>query len=340
MSLAKLVRPAFALAALTVGALGCVNVNLLAGGGPGALSQQVVYGQHGPKILMLTIDGMITTEGSEGFFGMKEESTVARVHDILDAARRDGGFAALLLRIDSPGGSATASDQIYTDIMNFKRDTGVPVYAQMLSTAASGGYYVAMAADVVQAHPTTVTGSIGVIFVSLNFAGLMEKWGIEDQTLTAGAQKDAGSMLRRMTPEERAHFQSVIDELHGLFKRVVKAGRPKLSAEQIDALADGRIYSAKQALDAGLIDRIGTLEETVRALEEKLGVAEAQVVVMRRPREWKSNIYTRGPEPPRLAALGGGDAGVLEGDGGVSALLQRVFGRPGFHYLWWPGLQP
>ena len=153
---------------------------------------------------------------------------MSRVREQLDRARDDPEVRALLLRINSPGGTATASDLVYGEILRFKRERGVPVVAQLMGLATSGGYYVAMAADVVVAHPTTVTGSIGVRFVSVSLAGLMEKVGIEDQTLVAGSHKDAGSPLRRLTREERAHLQSVLDDLHSRFEQVVAAGRPNL----------------------------------------------------------------------------------------------------------------
>jgi protease-4 len=205
----------------------------------------------------------------------------------------------------------------------------------MLSTAASGGYYVAMAADRVQAHPTTVTGSIGVIFSSVNVAGLMERLGIEDQTITGGEYKDAGSPLRRLTPEERAQLQSVVDDLYARFQEIVVLGRPNLTPEQVAALANGQIFSAPQALQNGLVDRIGTLEDAVSELEGEIGVSRSRVVAYHRPNEIRRNLHTR--------ASGGGPR--LEG---VSALarvgpnplsrLWRILARPGFHYLWWPGI--
>ena len=189
---------------------GCVTIDL-----PGRRSdfvETVLYGDAGKrfgveKILLIDIDGEIITGDVMGLFGVSRESTVARVREQLDMAATDASIKAILLRIDSPGGSATASEQVYRDIVNFKKSRDLPVVAQMLSTAASGGYYIAMAADEIQAHPTTVTGSIGVIFFGVNLSGLMEKLGVENQTLTAGVRKDTGSALRPMKSEERAQLQ-------------------------------------------------------------------------------------------------------------------------------------
>ena len=172
---------------------GCVSIDLLGGGASAPLGESVIRGEGGPKILLLDIDGVIGEESpANPFLGGQELSMIARVREVLDRARNDQEVRALLLRIDSPGGTVTGSEQIYTEILRFKRERGVPVIAQLLGTAASGGYYVAMAADEVQAHSTTVTGSIGVIFSSVNVAGLMDKIGIEDQTITAGRFKGAG----------------------------------------------------------------------------------------------------------------------------------------------------
>ncbi len=315
---------------------GCITVDLFAGGGSGAeLVETVVRGEKGPKILLVEIDGVIGGSNEFGsLFGGDQYSMVARVREVLDLARRDDDVRALLLRIDSPGGTATASEQIYTEIARFRKERGVPVMAQFLMTAASGGYYVAMAADTIQAHPTTITGSIGVIFSSLSFAGLMEKIGIEDQTLTGGPHKDAGSPYRRLSDVERDQLQSIVDDLHARFREIVVLGRPDLSSNQIERLADGRVYSARQALANGLIDRIGTLEDAVVALEQRLGVGQSRVISYHRPREIRRNLYTRATLIPSLGRGGS----TLSAEAWALKQLERILARPGFHYLWWPGL--
>lgn len=321
----------FRLAASVVGLVlgtagtGCVTLSVF-DGTPSPLVETVVYGERGPKIVLLEIDGVIT-ESSEGggLLTARRESTVARVREQLDRARKERSLAAVLLRIDTPGGGATASELVYQEVLRFKEEKDVPVVAQLMGTATSGGYYVAMAADEVVAHPTTVTGSIGVIFLGLNFSGLMEKLGIEDQTLTAGRYKDAGSPLRPMKPAERAQLQGIIDDLHVRFQDVVVKGRPALDAAQVETLADGRLYSAPQALANGLVDRIATLEETVDALEQETGNEETRVVSYHRRREWRRNLYTQSGGAPVIRL----DLGPLLG----------AFQTPGFHYLWWPATE-
>ncbi len=313
---------------------GCISIDVLGGAGA-PLQESVVRGTSGPKILLLDIDGVIGGEPlPDVIFGGEEPGMVARVREALDRARQDKEVRAVLVRIDSPGGSATASEQIYTEIVRFKQERGAPVTAQMLATAASGGYYIAMAADRVQAHPTTVTGSIGVIYAGVNVSGLMQKLGIEDQTIKAGEYKDVGSPFRRLRPQERLQLQAIVDDLHTRFREIVVRGRPELAPERVAALADGRIYSAPQALDEGLIDGIGTLEDAVVGLERQLGVTASRVVSYHRPREVRRNLYTQSPSsPPAAAAL------ASPGSAGALSPLERLLARPGFHYLWWPGLR-
>jgi len=313
---------------------GCISIDVLGGGEEVPLVETVVRGRTGPKILLLDVDGVIGDVAfADSIFGAPGMGTTARVAEMLDRARNDDEVAAILLRIDSPGGTATASEQVYEQILRFKQERRTPVLAQFLGTAASGAYYVAMAADEIQAHPTTVTGSIGVLFTSLSFAGLMEKLGVEDQTLKGGEYKDAGSPFRRLSATERGQLQAIVDALHERFREIVARGRPKLAPEDVERLANGQIYGAREALEQGLVDRIGTLEDAVRILEVRLGVPQSRVVAYHRPREIRRNLYTKSAPAPRVA-----DAGPLA-SGSVALLeLERLFGSPGFHYVWWPGL--
>lgn len=313
---------------------GCVKLDILSLGPDGPPQQSVVAGTTGPKVLLLEIDGVINGAEMPSFFGTSP-STVARVRRVLDLARQDPEIEGLLLRIDSPGGTATASEQVYTEILRFKKEKSVPVVAQLLTTAASGGYYIAMAADEVQAHPTTVVGSIGVIFTSMNFAGLMEKLGIEDQTITGGEYKDIGSPFRPLTAEERAQLQSIVDDLHARFREVVDRGRPELDAEQVEALANGRIYSAPQALENGLVDRVGAMEDAVGLLSDRVGAPDVRVVAYHRPNRSRSNYYM---QAPGFAGPSGGAAPSPLDATTMGQVLAPLLGRPGFHYLWWPGL--
>ncbi|MBJ20027.1 MAG: signal peptide peptidase SppA [bacterium] len=332
--------------ALLWGSAGCISIDLLGDGAAAPLAESVVRGERGPKILLLDIGGVISGGVSPtSLLGFATTSMVGRVREVLDRASTDEEVRAILLRIDSPGGTATASEQIYREVMRFKTDRQIPVVAQLLTTAASGGYYIAMAAGTVQAHPTTVTGSIGVIFTSVNFAGLMEKLGVEDQTITGGEFKDVGSPFRRLSEEERGQLQSIVDDLHARFREIVAKGRPQLTLEEVTALANGRIYSAPQALENGLVDRIGSLEDAVGLIEDRLGVSSSRVVAYHRPSEQRRNLYARSmPGLPLRVLFGmpqtiGGGSGAISQEGFAAFGLADLLRRPGFHYLWWPGLR-
>lgn len=316
IALAALLGPTLTLA-------GCVSIDL-PGTKPGVLLETVVDGEGDAKIVLIEIDGLISETSQPGPFGFPgRESTVARVRSQLKKAARDSDVAAVVLRINSPGGTATASEIVYREIQAFKEAKRVPVIAALMGTATSGAYYAAMASDSVVAHPTTVTGSIGVIFAGVNLAGLMDKLGIEDQTIVSGRHKDAGSPLRRMSPEERAHIQSVLDDLHHRFRDVVASGRPDLDAARIAELADGRIFSAKQAHSHGLVDGIADLAGAVEEARRRADLEEARVVSYHRRREWRENLYTAPPaRGPTLFDL---------------AALFAPLRTPTFLYLWWPG---
>ncbi|MFQ5696882.1 MAG: signal peptide peptidase SppA [Myxococcota bacterium] len=289
------------------------------------LTETVVLGESGPKILMLELEGLLTESPRRRALGTAP-SLVARAREALERAREDDDVAAVLLRIRSPGGTVAASETLYHLIEQFKKETGRPVTAQLQGLATSGGYYVAMAADHIVAHPTTITGSIGVLLAGVNVAGLMEKLGIQNQTLTSAEFKDAGSPLRPMRPDERAQLQSVIDDLYARFREVVAAGRPSLDEAAIAKLADGRIFTARQALAAGLIDEIGYLEDSVAETERRAGIEHSRVVVYHSPREYKQNLYSRAPVGPLQVV----DVHLLD--------LGRQWIPPGFWYVWPPAL--
>jgi protease-4 len=320
---ARLIRWAnLVLLALTCA--GCITVDIL-GGKPGKLRETVVEGERGPKIALIEIEGVLREVAQPTRLGLGEhESPVARVRAQLDKAAKDRTVEAVILRIHSPGGTATASEIIYGEIQRFKAKKSVPVVAQLVGIATSGAYYAAMAADSVYANPTTVTGSIGVIFVSVNVSGLMEKLGLADQTITTGPYKDAGSPLRPMTPEDRALMQGVLNDLYRRFVQVVVAGRPNLPASRVAELADGRIYSATQAQANGLVDGIADLPSTIDEVRRRAGLEEVRVVAYHRRREWRENLYTL---PPSLETL------TVK----PTALLDLLHG-PAFAYLWWPGI--
>ncbi|MBI39462.1 MAG: signal peptide peptidase SppA [Leptospiraceae bacterium] len=255
----------------TVVVTGCCVIPLGGGSFPSLsddYEEKVLSGEGSEKILIIPIEGVITDEETAGFFGPSEESMVAKVVSHLNRARDDISIRAIILKINSPGGGVTASDIIYKEIHKFKQERNIPVVAVFMDVAASGGYYVAMAADRVYAHPTTITGSIGVIFGLLNVKEGLDKIGIKDYSITSGDNKAIGSPTKEMTEEQRQILQSIINDMYDRFVTVVDKGRPDLRRDTILKLADGRIYTANQAKKNGLVDDIGYFDEFVRKTTE------------------------------------------------------------------------
>jgi protease-4 len=182
----------------------------------------------------------------------------------------DGSVPAIVLRVDSPGGGVAASQEIYAQLER-AREEGKVIVVSMGSVAASGGLYIAMAADTVVANPGTLTGSIGVIFQYQTIDELADKIGIHSQVVKSGELKDVGSMWREPTEHDLAHLQSVIDDTYEQFVTVVAEGRG-MEPAQIRPLADGRIFTGRQALEANLVDLLGDLDEALEVAAEMTGL--------------------------------------------------------------------
>ncbi|HEY5314305.1 MAG TPA: signal peptide peptidase SppA, partial [Pirellulales bacterium] len=196
----------------------------------------------------------------------------------LDQAAADDTIHAVVLRINSPGGSATASDIILDATRRVKAKK--PLVVSMGNVAASGGYYVACAADTVFADAATITGSIGVVGGKLATTDMFKKVGITFKAYPRGKHAGLLSSAQVFTPEERTHMQAWMDEIYGVFKGHVTAARGKKLKKPIDDLAGGRVYTGQQALDLGLVDKLGTLEDAIKfaATEAKLETYELRVV--------------------------------------------------------------
>lgn len=301
---------------------GCITVNLIEP--PGPVQEVQLSGAGDAKVLLLDLSGVISSQDKDGL--ISQPNMLATFKEELTRASKDDKIKAVVVRINSPGGTVNASDILYHELKQFKVKRNVPVIASMMDVAASGGYYLAMASDAILVHPSTVTGSIGVIMLTVNAKGLLEKVGVEANAITSGPRKDMGSPFRVMTEEEKAIFQGVIDSFYQRFLTVVQEGRPQLSADQLKKLADGRIYTGEQAKAAGLVDEIGYLDEAIELAKTKAGLSEARVVTYRRRGEYQNNIYSRLVAPSTgLSSLAGMD------------LLSLVRGgSPQFMYLWMP----
>ena len=302
---------------------GCASVNL----GPSIkpLKEKTLMGKGSDKVLLLDIQGLISNQDKRALTGFPiKKGMVETVREILMKAEEDDKIKALLLRINSPGGTVTSSDIIYHEIMSFKEKKKVKVYVSIVDLAASGGYYIAMSGDTLMAHPTSLTGSIGVIAVKVNVSGLMKKIGVGWEVVKSGDKKDFLSPLRALTPEEKILFQNTIDNFHNRFVGTIVKNRPGLDEATVRKLADGRIYNSDQALDAKLIDAIGYLDDTLERMSKELGMTDPKVITYHRPGEHKSNLYSSLPNSPTI--------NLLNIDLGLN--LDRT--SPHFMYLWMP----
>lgn len=292
---------------------GCAFVNVSLFGQPRPLEEQRIEGSGDRKIVLVDLSGFISDKESGGAL-RPQPSPVVQVREALQKAADDPDVAGVILRINSPGGTVAASDIIHHEIVGFRTRTRIPVYAVITGIGASGGYYAAAGCDEISAHPAAVTGSIGVLVMKFQITALMDKIGISEQTVKSGAMKDIMSPFRAGTPEENRLVQGIIDELHGRFIDTVLA-RPgnRLSREQVIAVADGRIYTAQQALNAGIIDRVAYLDETITLMKARAGLDRASIVIYYRPGGYRGTIYSGSPDNvPPVVNLVNLDLGDLE----------------------------
>ncbi len=302
---------------------GCAFVNLNLPTGKGPLQEFVVEGEGKDKILVIDVTGIISDKPRRAGLAGKKPPLPAQIREELQKAKDDPLVAGIILRIDTPGGTVSASDTIYHEVQDFRRRSKKPVYATITGLGTSGGYYVASAADKIHVHPTAVTGSIGVIAMQLNLEGMMEKIGIKDKTYTTGKNKGMFSPLRADTPEEQEIIQTLLESFHERFVDIVFGARKsQLSREAVATLADGRPYTAKQALDNGLVDAVAYMDETIETMKLDLGLDEARIIRYVRPGGYGGSIYS----------IRDSSVNILSID---SSLLADMEG-PQFLYIW-PG---
>lgn len=303
---------------------GCFfNIQLLPKVEP--LVEKEVSGTGADKIVLMDLSGVISEE-EKGSSLVPEPNLVAQIKEELKKAAHDPAVKAVVLRINSPGGTVTASDILHHELEVFKKQTGKKVIVSIMDLGASGGYYVAVAADKIVAHPTTVTGSIGVIMLTVNVQGLLEKIGVTGTAIKSGDKKDMGSPLRPMTEEERQLFQGIINQMYDRFVSVVAEGRKNMTVAQVRKAADGRVYTAQQALDLGLVDGIGYLDDAIQLAKTEAGLPKARIVIYLRPGSYKDNIYSQMPS--------GASQTVNLVNLDLRSFVQS--GTPRFMYLWSP----
>lgn len=234
--------------------------------------------EKGNNISLIELEGTIAGSSSlmgDGIISPQE------VDSLLNEAKKDSS-SALIISINSPGGSVEPTQEIYNSIERFKEKSGKKVYVWMKEVAASGGYYLSCGADKIVAMPTTLTGSIGVIMNLVNSEELLKKIGVSLYTIKSGKYKDMGSISRPLTNEERAIFQNIIDESYNQFLKVVSEGR-NIPLDQLKNLAQGQVFTGIKAKEVGLIDEIGDLEDTIALVKKDLNLkGEPKIITHKR----------------------------------------------------------
>jgi protease IV len=310
---------------------GCTVLNLSLVQQPGPLEERKLEGEGKAKILILDLDGAISLREKEDRLRLTAKpSTAAYFREALRKAEGDPRIAGVIVRINSPGSTIGAADTLYHEIMRFREKKRIPVIAYILEFGTSGAYYVACASDRIIAGPTAITGSIGVFVMRFNIEGLLSKIGVVEEIYKSGPKKDFWSPFRSSTDAEKKMIQDIIDRLYSRFLDVIHAHRGAvLTKEEVRALADGRIFTGNQALEAGVVDEVGYLDEVIERLKRDLHLERAKVVTYGRPGAFKSNIYA---EIPGLPGGGARITDSLPFDPGEISFLSGIQ----FLYLWRP----
>ncbi len=290
------------------------------------LQEFTLQGAQKGKVLVIPIRGIISDAPKRGCFRTRPSVVQEAVSQLL-LAEKDPEVRAVLLKIDSPGGSTTASDLLYHEIISFRKRTKAKVVVAMMDVAASGAYYVSLAADLIMAHPTTITGSIGVIFMRPTAVGLMKKIGLDVEVNKSGKNKDMGSPYRQSTKEEQEILQDLTNGLAERFISLVDKHR-KVDKKTLADISTARVYLAAEALQLGLVDRIGYLSDALADAKRLAGLPpDCKVVVYRRTHYPDDNLYNTA-----TTQYGGNPLSVI--DLGLAETIYSL--RAGFYYLWPP----
>jgi protease-4 len=304
-----------------------------AGGGGYTLESTIKAGNHDQKVAVIPL------------FGLVDGMASSRFDRYMTQAEKNQDVKAIVIEIDSPGGTVTGSDEIYARTRRFKAQRpSVPVIVSMGSLATSGGYYAACAGDYVFAQRTTLTGNIGVLMPRFNVAKLMEKYGVEENTVvsTGATYKNAGSMFQKETEEQRVYIQGIADHAFGQFKKVVVEGRGTKLTQPIDAIANGKVYVAEEALKLGLIDDAdGYLEDAVAHAATQAGLREPHVFRYQDPPTMLERILSASDSNVGVPGAGGlPGGGRVTVNNGVNINVDTAFlhelnaSRPMYLHRW------
>jgi protease-4 len=250
----------------------------------------------GPHVAIIDVDGLLLNINITGPYSAGD-NPVDLFREKLNAAAGDPATVAVVVRINSPGGSVTASDVMWRELRCFRENTGKPVVACLMDLGTSGAYYLATACDQIVAHPTSVTGGIGVVLNLYNLQDAMNVFNITTQSIKAGKNIDIGSVTQAMPRPAKAILQSIADEQYERFCTIVRQQRP--AVDPADATTfDGRVFSATQAWQRGLVDRIGYLADALCMAREMAHQSRAGAVLLHREGDVARTPYATTPNVP------------------------------------------
>ena len=322
-------RPLFIIAVVIVlFIIGCQGAKIrLFPSAADPLQEYTLEGDAKGKVLVIHIRGTISDAPRRRLVTTRP-SMVQEVVSQLRKAEKDSEIKAVLLKINSSGGSATASDILYNEIVAYKQKTRAKVVVAMMDVTASGGYYISLPADYILAHPTSITGSVGVLFLRPDVAGLMEKIGINVEVSKTGKNKDMGSPFRQATDEEKRIIQNMIDQLGERFLDRIAEHR-QIDSQSLKEISTARIFLADDALKLGMVDRVGYISEAVSVAKKMAELPEnAKVIVYRRTEFPDDNLYNTS-----TSRYEGQGLSIVSLD--LPASLTSY--QAGFYYLWQPG---
>ncbi len=286
---------------------------------------------NSPKLALIDVSGTLA-DGAPGgsLLNGGGPNPVARLDAELSKAAADPAVVAVVMRINSPGGTVTASELMATRVEAFRAATGKPVVAHLGSVATSGGYLLACSADAITAEPTSVTGSIGVIFQTVSAAPALQRWGILTDAIVSGPNKDAGSPLSDLSPSQRETFEALVEEFAVRFKARVRAARPE--ATRFDQATDGRVFTGVQAAAWGYADAVGGVGRALVEARKRAEIDGSVDVVRYHP----AGVPVRGilAAAPAAGALDTNPGAALSRLEAAAALTAA-----GPCYLWLPGVE-
>jgi len=329
----------YALTLLTAG--GCGPVHFAVGVSPGdqKLTSSVVSRDgkwFSDQVAVIDVSGLIINAEKPGLI-QRGENPVSELHEKLQEAAKDARVKAVILRLNTPGGGVTASDVMYRDVIRFRQESGKPVVALMMDVTASGGYYVACAADRIVTYPTSVVGSIGVIMQTISVKPALSKIGIHAEALTSGKNKDAGSPLSTLTDDQRQVLQNLVDDFYARFVELVRHARPGIPQERFAEVTDGRVVSGTQAVALGLADQAGDIFDAREVAQQLAGIDHADLIVYHRRLEYAGSPYALTHHGPGPGAQSGTQVNLMQLNLAGSLPGFNTPGGPvGVYYLWQP----